>query len=346
MTTYTEYLKLDSILNSQQPLSIIKGKPAHDEMLFIITHQAYELWFKQILFELHNINSILSADYLPERKLPTITRGTRRVIKIFKLINQQIDILETMTPMDFLDFRGFLGTSSGFQSMQFREIEVLLGREFTPNEGVFSSISKDENLRFLNFANKKSLLSNINKWLENLPFMEYEDFNFWAEYKRITERMINNKLHGKYGYADLINNLHQQQQIASAGIAFKNLLDHDSNNENWPHRISKKAMLSALFISLYRHEPVLYLPFVLLNSLIDIDEQITIWRQRHLMMVQRMMGNKMGTGGSSGHAYLYSTIDKGRVFNDLYQLSNFVIPQSELPELPKDLQKNLDFAIA
>lgn len=345
MTTYSEYLKLDKILTAQQPLSKIKGKPAHDEMLFIITHQAYELWFKQILFELHNINHVLSANYLPERNLPLITRATRRVIKIFKLVNQQIDILETMTPMDFLDFRGFLGTSSGFQSLQFREIEVLLGREFTPNEGVFSSITKYENTRFLGFANNKSLLANINKWLENLPFMEYEDFNFWSEYKRITEIMITNKLTGKYGYADLVNNKHQQEQIISAGRAFKNLLDQDANNQAWPHKITKKAMLSALFISLYRHEPVLYLPFVLLNSLLDIDEQLTIWRQRHLMMVQRMMGNKMGTGGSSGHAYLYSTLEKGRIFNDLYQLSNFVIPQSELPALPEELQRNLDFAV-
>lgn len=346
MTSYSEYLQLDKILSAQQELSSIEQKPAHDEMLFIITHQTYELWFKQILHELKLINNILSQDVVPERSLPIMTRGTRRVTKIFKLINQQIDILETMTPMDFLDFRSFLGNSSGFQSAQFRELEVLLGREFTPNEGVFANLTNEQNQFFESFANTKSLLANVNRWLEDMPFLEYEDFSFWSAYEQTTNEMLNNKLSGKYGYAELVNNEQQQQQISSAAQSFSKLLDTNNNDSDWPHRISKRAMLSALFISLYRQEPILYLPYVLLSSLIDIDEQLTIWRQRHVMMVQRMMGNKIGTGGSSGHAYLYSTIEKGRVFSDLYQLGNFFIPNSQLPKLPDSLKKSLGYCFS
>jgi len=102
-------------------------------------------------------------------------------------------------------------------------------------------------------------------------------------------------------------------------------------------------MLSALFISLYRHEPMLYLPYTLLSSLMDIDGQLTIWRQRHVVMVQRMIGNKIGTGGSTGQVYLSKTVERGRVFSDLYTLTNFIIPYSDLPKLPEELQASLDF---
>lgn len=346
MASYHEYLQLDKILSSQQEFSSIDQHPAHDEMLFIITHQAYELWFKQILHELKLINKILSQEIVPERSLPIMTRGTRRITKIFKLINQQIDILETMTPMDFLDFRGFLGSSSGFQSIQFRELEVLLGREFTPNQGVFLNFTDEQNKEFTKFANHNSLLAKINKWLEAMPFLEYEDFSFWSAYEQTTKEMLSNKLSGKYGYSEHVNSEQQKKQILSVAESFNRLLDTKVDNSDWPHRISKRAMLSALFISLYRQEPILYLPYVLLSSLIDIDEQLTIWRQRHVMMVQRMMGNKIGTGGSSGHAYLYSTLEKGRVFSDLYQLGNFFIPNSQLPKLPDSLKKSLGYCFS
>ena len=117
--TYSEYLKLNDLLNCQSPKSTELNKPIHDEMLFVITHQAYELWFKQILHELDSILSFFDNKYLLENSLGLVINRFDRIIEIQKLLINQIGILETMTPMDFLEFRDLLTPSSGFQSFQF-----------------------------------------------------------------------------------------------------------------------------------------------------------------------------------------------------------------------------------
>ena len=124
---YGTYLKLDQLLSAQQPASAAAGKPAHDEMLFITVHQVYELWFKQILHELSRIESDFSKNPVDDRVLGRIAHGLIRIHAILKLLVHQLDVMETMTPLDFLDFRDFLFPASGFQSVQFRLIEIRLG---------------------------------------------------------------------------------------------------------------------------------------------------------------------------------------------------------------------------
>ena len=124
---YPAYLRLDLLLSAQQPESEALGRPAHDEMLFIIVHQAYELWFKQMLHELGRIRSDFSAAPLDDRRMLRIVGGLQRIEAIWKLVIQQVDVLETMTPLDFLDFRDLLVPASGFQSLQFRELEARFG---------------------------------------------------------------------------------------------------------------------------------------------------------------------------------------------------------------------------
>ncbi|HVX25617.1 MAG TPA: tryptophan 2,3-dioxygenase family protein, partial [Parafilimonas sp.] len=171
---YSEYLQLDKILNSQQPESFKTEHPAHDEMLFIIIHQAYELWFKQILFELDYILKIFSKEKINDNSedLNLVLHRLNRVIKIFELLNQQVSILETMTPLDFLEFRNLLTPSSGFQSAQFRLIEATLGLEMQSrhqhtyykrtNEGGFNQ--SDYN-RINEREASQNLLHLINNWL-------------------------------------------------------------------------------------------------------------------------------------------------------------------------------------
>lgn len=124
---YHDYLQLDKILNAQFPVSKKFGNMAHDEHLFIVIHQAYELWFKQIIFELDSIIEILAKPIVDERCLLVVVQRVQRVNLILKLLNDQIAILETMAPTDFIDFRGYLSTASGFQSLQFRLFENKLG---------------------------------------------------------------------------------------------------------------------------------------------------------------------------------------------------------------------------
>jgi tryptophan 2,3-dioxygenase len=124
---YGDYLQLDKILGAQELESAKVGKSAHDEMLFIITHQSYELWFKQIIFELESIVDIFQAPTVEERRMGRVIHRLARVKSIQRVLVDQIDIIETMTPMDFLEFRDLLVPASGFQSVQFKKIEILLG---------------------------------------------------------------------------------------------------------------------------------------------------------------------------------------------------------------------------
>ena len=124
---YINYLELDKVLDSQHPISKDKGNEAHEEMLFIIIHQTYELWFKQILHEVNSAMELFKADKIDESNLGVVVSRLERVNKIMTTLVGQLDILETMTSLDFLDFRHYLSPASGFQSHQFRKLEVMLG---------------------------------------------------------------------------------------------------------------------------------------------------------------------------------------------------------------------------
>ena len=125
--TYAQHLRLDRLLSSQERQSALKGQPAHDEMLFIIVHQAYELWFKLILFELDRIQEIFAGPVADDREIGQAVHGLSRITRIQKLLIEQLDVMESMTPLDFLDFRDLLFPASGFQSLQFRLLETRLG---------------------------------------------------------------------------------------------------------------------------------------------------------------------------------------------------------------------------
>ena len=138
----------------------------------------------------------------------------------------------------------------------------------------------------------------------------------------------------------------QLQMLTGTEENFNSIFDskiHDQLIKDGQRRLSYKATLAALFINLYRDEPILHLPFKLLSTLVEIDENFNLWRYRHSLMVLRMIGRKIGTGGSSGHQYLKATAEKYKIFDDLFNLSTFLIPRTELPGLPNELKKMLGF---
>ena len=202
---YGEYLQLDKIIDAQHPVSFEKGnEPAHDEMLFIIIHQAYELWFKQILFEVNSVVEMMSKPSLDDNsnELQTIVHRLKRVTTILKVLVQQIDILETMTPMDFLDFRDMLRPASGFQSWQFKILEARLGLKFDQRHGQEYYISqlKKEDIEIIKKAEANpSIIQLVNGWLERMPFLhdariwnndrddqtENSIHPFWSDYENI-----------------------------------------------------------------------------------------------------------------------------------------------------------------
>ena len=192
---YHSYLGLDPLLSAQNPKSVEYGKPAHDELLFIITHQAYELWFKQILFELDSVLSTFAKPTIAETEMGMASSRLERIVSILKLIIGQIDVLETMTPLDFLDFRDMLYPASGFQSYQWRLIETKLGLRTTDrlayNASPFhKSLSESQQTEILKIMDQPSLHDSLEKWLERTPFLADENFDFWESYKKAVNDMF------------------------------------------------------------------------------------------------------------------------------------------------------------
>lgn len=327
---YHDYLQLDKILNAQQPESDKQNLPAHDEMLFIIIHQTYELWFKQLHYEVDSVAAIMSKpavnDNSPE--LQTVVHRLSRCITILRVLVHQIDIMETMTPMDFLDFRDMLRPASGFQSWQFKELEAKLGLKFEHRHGkeYYTSQLKTEHVDIIkNAESSKSLLDLINSWLERMPLSPAlsDDINsFWQIYR--------SSYHESLADAEK-ENLKAFDEIFLAKTAIGN------------QQLSPAASRAALFIMLYRGYPLLQLPFQLLNSLLEIDEQLSSWRYRHMNMVHRMIGTRIGTGGSTGKDYLKAAADKHYIFKEITQLNSFLMERRKLPKLFREMEEKLGF---
>lgn len=248
--TYGTYLKVEELLELQIPQS---SPPHHDEMLFIVIHQAYELWFKLMLHELD-----MAIHYMNEKKVLRARHFVERTVEIMKLLVRQIHILETMTPVEFCQFRYRLKPASGFQSVQFRAIEFICGL-------------KDE--RYLGFfKNSPDVADKLRERIE-------------ADDLRVTYY----EMLGSLGYDVPVGN-----ELAAV------LANTETENE---------SILDAL-LPVYA-DPEQNLPLYLLTeSLVSLDQQLAHWREHHVRVVERIIGFKKGTGGSSGAAYLRSTVGK------------------------------------
>lgn len=352
---YSDYLDLPRFLDTQNPVSgQYQEKEAHDEMLFIIVHQAYELWFKQVLHELRSIISLFSEQTLDEKQYGKIIQRLDRIIRIQKVLNEQIGILETMTPLDFLDFRDYLIPASGFQSLQFKEIEILLGlkMEYRINfdkKSFYNRLNDKDREYLLELEEQPSLFDLVESWLTRMPFLEHKNFSFVQAYQTALDNMVKRDLDivKRVDYLSEEEREFQIKDLKNTRAGFDALFDQsifDTLIESGSIRMNRKSLLGAIFINLYRDEPAFQQPYHLLEKLTDIDELFTQWRHRHTVMVHRMIGAKIGTGGSSGHDYLSKTTQNNRFFRELFNISTYLIPRSELPELPQDLQIDMGFS--
>ena len=347
---YGEYLQLDKFLDSQKPVSgQYQPDEAHDEMLFIIVHQAYELWFKQILHELNWVLEAFNEPVLNTKKYGRIVQRLDRIIQIQKLLNQQIGILETMTPLDFLDFRDYLVPASGFQSIQFKEIEILLGlkMEYRINfdkKSFYNRLNDKDREHLMALEERPSVFDQLEAWLERMPFLEKQNFSFVEAYHKAVDKMLSNDLSiiENIDYLSDKDREFQTRDLEKTRQQFEALFNQETFERlkaDGHFRMSQKSLLGAVFINLYRDEPAFQQPYQLIGKLVDIDEEFTQWRYRHTIMVHRMLGAKIGTGGSSGHDYLKQTTQNNRFFKDLFNMSTFLIPRSSLPKLPEHLEE-------
>ena len=252
MPTYAEYLKLDRLLALQEP-----GQD-HDEMLFIVVHQTYELWFKEVLHELDYLRTLLAGD-----DLPRAGHTMKRVLTILKVLVAQVDILETMTPLEFLGFRARLEAGSGFQSAQFRELEFALGQKRVAAVEQFPAGSAERSR------------------LERL----YRAPSLWDWFAGFLARR---------GYP----------------------VPDDVLGRDVTQPVAPSPEMQRVLIGVYRGDPALA---EFCERLVDLDEGVQEWRYRHVKMVERTIGTKPGTGGSSGAEYLRTTLLRP-VFPDLWAI--------------------------
>ncbi|VDH93313.1 tryptophan 2,3-dioxygenase-like [Mytilus edulis] len=319
--SYENYLQLEKVLGGVRRLSEVNGAPAHDEHLFILIHQAFELWFKQMLFDMESVIEIFdSGPARQEKQMLIITQRLERVVLIWKLLIDQFFILETMPPLNFLEFRHHLGKASGFQSLQFRLLENKYGirekdRIQYDNRPYYDKLDLESSrIAVRQSTQQKTLFSVVQKWLEG---MDEIDSEFWQRYKKAVEN-------------------------SSDKASFQCVVDkakYERDYKEGVRRLSHKAFKGALRISLLRDEPGYCLPYKVMTLLTDVDGLMMKWRHNHALMVHRMIGSKAGTGSTdvsgkkSGYQYLSSTVnDKYRVFIDFFNMSTFLFPRWELKD--------------
>jgi len=340
---YSDYIELDKLLNSQHPRSFESLEEGNDEMLFIIIHQVYELWFKQILFELDLVRQVFIQDRINDNSddLSKVVQKLKRIGKILELINQQVSVLETMTALDFLEFRNVLLPASGFQSKQFRLIEAKLGLKMEQRykkeyykytrRGSLSEVDMQDVDQAESEPTLKELIVG---WLERMPYLEEQ---YWREYKQSTSSDHEDKHRFWADYREAYKSSlsgNEADRLAEFDRVF-----FDQGRGNVP----PAAMRAALFITLYRNLPIFNLPFELLNTLSEIDELLSNWRYRHFMMVRRMIGLRVGTGGTSGAGYLEGTLSQHYAFREITEVATFLIERSKRPVLPNALREKASF---
>lgn len=336
---YSDYLQLNKILEAQELESDRPGREhAHDEMLFIIIHQSYELWFKQILYEINSVMDILQQPHIADGSpdLYVVNHRLKRVVTILHTLIGKIDILETMTPLDFLDFRNMLRPASGFQSIQFKILEAHLGLRMEQRHGkeyYISQLRPDDVEKIRQLEKVKPLISLVNDWLERMPF--FDQAKYWKNWEADG---LHHPFWKTYREQYAVSLLEEEKFNLQR---FEELFLGNENKKEW--NLSCDARRAALFIMLYRDYPLLQLPYGLLNVLLEIDECLSTWRYRHMNMVHRMIGMRMGTGGSTGKSYLKGALDKHYVFAEIAELTSFLIERKKLPELSHDLKQRLGF---
>ncbi|XP_023655168.2 tryptophan 2,3-dioxygenase B-like [Paramormyrops kingsleyae] len=274
----------------------------------------------------------------------------QRITMIFRLLVDQFAVLETMTALDFYDFREYLTPASGFQSLQFRLLENKLG--VSDNQRVpynrrhyrehFHGQDVEELLRS---EQELSLLRLVEKWLERTPGLEKDGFNFWGKLQINVEEGFNHELKKLEQQPESEKKVEMIEELVKQREVFTSLFD-EKNHERLlcvgERRLSYKALQGALMIYHYREEPRFQVPFQVLTSLMDIDALMSKWRYNHVCMAQRMIGNKAGTGGSSGYHYLRSTVsDRYMVFVDFFSLVTFLVPRTWVPKLDPGIHKIL-----
>ncbi len=354
-TAYWDYIKVEELLALQGGLEAGDAGLMNDEVLFITVHQIDELWFKLVLRELVTVRNLFAKAPVPEQALASAARGIRRMALLIGHVAAHFEIMETMTTRDYLAFRDKLNPASGFQSGQLREIEVLLGlsdvdRIPLGNEHSYMNALKDHDGTpssayrrvAARLTDKPTLLECVNDWLYRTPIQGSVPGDAGDDEKVVAFVEAYAAAHAKCAREALelaksstltpgdVERLERRYSAEIAG-ARSFLLAEEVDAEQRKRVSRQRAAL--VFLESYRELPLLAWPRVIIDELVAFEQAFVIFRQRHARMVERVIGRRTGTGGSSGVDYLDQTALRYRIFRDVWAVRTILVRQAELPPL-------------
>lgn len=355
---YWDYLRLDELLALQGGLERDESKLSGHEVLFIVVHQVYELWFKLALRELGAARDVLKTEPVPEDQIALAVLSLRRVREVFEQAENHFRLIETLTTRDFLDFRDKLLPASGFESAQLREVEIVFGLEDSERihlgregsyrqalraaDGSETSASRRVEARR---AERPTLREAIDEWLHRTPIRGsapsapddeaavtafVEDFlaAHRAELGDFAERAARQSA-GAGDRDALARRYAAECEGASRFLHAEDVPEHQ--------RARRRRIRAALvFIESYRELPLLAWPRELCDTIVALEQAFVLFRQRHARMVEREIGRRVGTGGSTGVDYLDETALRYRVFRDFWAVRTILVPRHAVPPLPGD----------
>jgi len=350
---YWDYLKLDRLLDLQGGLEDDEASLSADETHFIIVHQAFELWFKLVLRELRLARDQLVLPKVPEASIPHVVHHLSRVNEILKLLVEQFRVVETLTPQGFLDFRDKLMPASGFQSFQLRELEILLGLTgearvryagTDPLDHIRGSAGDSPAgqaaLDALEQAlDEVSLREALHGWLYRTPIrgsQPGDDGDEQVVRDFLEQYLVRWREGADSSFARLVavgvgGKQALDARLAAAAEAARIFLRAEDVAEvDRPATLRARAGL--VFIESYRELPLLAWPRLLVDRVVELEEYLVLFRTRHARMVERTIGRRTGTGGSSGVDYLDETT-RMRVFSDLWTVRTLLLRREDRPPL-------------
>jgi tryptophan 2,3-dioxygenase len=353
--TYWNYLRLRDLLGLQGGLEDDEAQLAPDELHFIVVHQALELWFKLCLREIRLARDHLAEPRVPEETVPYVVHHLRRTSSIVALALEHFQVMETLTPQDFLAFRDKLIPASGFQSFQMREIEILLGLDESQRIA-YAGVDPVEHLRRLAEASadgrfawerieqaraERTLKEALDEWLYRTPVQGSSPSD-------PTDQEVIDRFLGAY-----LSALAEQSEakverlstaldapVADIRVQVEGSFDRSRRflaAEDVPAECrdhARRVRAGVLFIESYRELPLLAWPRLLVDTVVELEEQLVLFRARHARMVERIIGRRIGTGGSSGVDYLDRTTAY-RIFDHLWEVRTILLPKESLPALER-----------
>lgn len=348
-TTYWDYIRVEDLLRLQGGLEHDESDLSNHEVVFITVHQVFELWFKLALREFRSLRDLFHQDRVPEQAMASAARSLDRITRIFRIANQHWQVVESLNTRDYLDFRDKLFPASGFQSAQMREIEIILGLGEDERVGLGEKGKWLEALKHMDggdssalervksaLDDRPSLKQAVDDWLYRTPIRGSQPGAdgdeaivqaFIDDYLAAVRRMIESTVEER-----LDARLDEEEKQGIRARYEKEILAAEDWLAPADERV-RRIRAAILFIESYRRLPLLSWPREILDRLVETEQSMLIFRQRHARMVERIIGRRVGTGGSSGVQYLDETAILYRVFKDLWAARTYLLPEGALPRL-------------